>query len=93
MRPIDTSAEEVVLDTMQSTRPFWLDNLVMQLPNYSWSKLFLAIDHMSREALVFLHRLTCSEYHVALPSRHASHHSPSCQKEAQPCCLSPHNFA
>lgn len=70
MRTIDASAEEAVLEMLQKAGPCSLDDLVMQLPNFSWSEVFLAVDRMSREGLLLLRRLTCTAYQVALPSRH-----------------------
>jgi hypothetical protein len=90
---INASAEEVILELLHRTGPCSLDDLVIQLPNLSWSKVFAAIDSMSRDGRVLLDRHPGSIYSVALPSQHASHHSPSRQKEPQPCFLSPHNFA
>jgi hypothetical protein len=72
--PLDMSVEEAVLDRLQSSGPSYLEDLVMQLPNFSWSQVFLAVDRMSREGLLSLRRLTCSAYYVA-PSRRALHHS------------------
>jgi hypothetical protein len=84
MRPIDASAEEVVLDMLLRTGPCYLDDLVIQLPNLSWSEVFVAVDRMSRDGRLFLRRLARSTYYVALPSWHASPRSPSRQKEPQP---------
>ena len=83
MMPTNVSAqEEAVLEMLQRTGPCYLDNLALQLPNFSWSQVFLAVDRMSREGLVLLQRRTCSAYYVALPSRPASPHS-SRHEEAQ----------
>jgi hypothetical protein len=77
MVSLDASAEEAVFDRLQRSGPCCLEDLVMQLPNFSWSQAFLAVDRMSREGLLLLRRLTCSANYVALPSQHASPSSPS----------------
>ena len=82
--PLDTSAEEVVLEILQRSGPCGLDDLVMRLPNLSWSKVFTAVDRMSRDGRVLLDRHARSIYYVSLPSQHASPHSPSRQQEPQP---------
>ena len=82
MVPVDASAEEAILDSLQRSGPCCVENLVMQLPNFSWSQVFLAVDRMSREGLLLLQRRTCLTYCVALPSGPVSHH-PSRHEEAQ----------
>jgi len=39
MIPIDASAEKSVIETLQSTGPYSLNDLVMQLPNFNWNKV------------------------------------------------------
>ena len=43
MIPIDASAEKSVIETLQSTGPCSLDDLVMQLPNLNWNVVFVAL--------------------------------------------------
>jgi hypothetical protein len=43
MMPIDASAEKSVIETLQSTGPCSLDDLVMQLPNLNWNVVFVAL--------------------------------------------------
>jgi hypothetical protein len=81
MLPINMTAEEVVLDMLQTTGPCYLDDLVIQLPSLSWSEVFVAVDRMSRDGRLFLRRLARSTYYVALPSWHASPRSPSCHRD------------
>lgn len=71
MVPIDASAEEVVIERLERTGPCLLDDLVMQLPNLSWSEVIFAVDRMSRDGRLFLRCLARSTYYVALPSQHA----------------------
>jgi hypothetical protein len=71
MMPIDASAEEVVIERLERTGPWLLDDLVMKLPNFSWSDVIFAVDRMSRDGRLFLRCLARSTYYVALPSQHA----------------------
>jgi hypothetical protein len=71
MRPIKESAEKVVIELLEKTGPCLLDDLVMQLPNFSWSDVIFAVDRMSRDGRLFLRCLARSTYYVALPSQHA----------------------
>ena len=48
MTVIDVSAEDVVVEMLQRTGSCSLDDLVIQLPNLSWSEIFGAIDKVSR---------------------------------------------
>jgi hypothetical protein len=43
MIPIDASAEKSVIETLQSTGPCSLADLVMQLPNLNWNVVFVAL--------------------------------------------------
>ena len=43
MIPIDASAEKSVIETLQSTGPCSLDDLVMQLPNLNWNVVFVTL--------------------------------------------------
>jgi hypothetical protein len=71
MMPIDESAEKVVIEVLERTGPCLLDDLVMQLPNFSWSDVIFAVDRMSRDGRLLLRSLARSTYYVALPSQHA----------------------
>lgn len=82
--PIDASVEEAVLDVLQRTGPCGLDDLVVQLPNFTWSRMFTAVDRMSRDGRVLLDRHARSIYSVALPSQQASPCSISWQQESPP---------
>lgn len=82
MRPINLSAEKAVIDVLERNGSCSLDDLVMQLPNFSRSDVFLAVDRMSRESLVVLRRLRGS-YHIALASRPVRFPVPARQKEPQ----------
>jgi hypothetical protein len=82
--PIDASVEEAVLDVLQRTGPCGLDDLVVQLPNFTWSRVFTAVDRMSRNGRVLLDCHACSIYSVTLPSQQSSPHSISRQQESPP---------
>jgi hypothetical protein len=82
--PIDASVEEAVLEILQRTGPCGLDYLVVQLPHFTWSRVFTAVDRMSRDGRVLLDRHARSIYSVGLPSQQASPHSVSRQEESPP---------
>jgi hypothetical protein len=68
MLHIDASAEDAVIDILQGTGPCCLDDLVTHLPNHNWSKIFVAVDRMSRDGRLVLRRISRSGYQVPLPS-------------------------
>jgi hypothetical protein len=74
--PVTPSVEEAVLKMLHKTGPGCLDDLVLKLPEFSWSQVFLAVDRMSRHGLLTLRRLKYSSYHVALSSRPTSSRPP-----------------
>jgi hypothetical protein len=84
------SAEEAVIEMLQRTGPCCLDNLAIQLPNFSWGEVFAAVDQMSRDGRLVIRRqwsirhFDNSAYQITLPSQLASLRSPSCQEEARP---------
>jgi hypothetical protein len=85
MKPIDATAEEeAVIEMLQRTGSCCLDALVMQLPNLSWTEVFVAVDRMSRDGRLLLRQLGYATYEIALPSQLASPRSPARQEEAQP---------
>ena len=71
MRPINESAEKVVIEVLDKTGRCLLDDLVMELPNFTWSDVIFAVDRMSRDGRLFLRCLARSTHYVALPSQHA----------------------
>ena len=79
----DASTEEAVLDVLQRMGPCDLDNLVRQLPYLGWSKVFAAMEWLSRDGRVLLDRHPGSIYSVALSSQQASPRLPTRQKEPQ----------
>ena len=90
MRIDVTVAEEAALETLQRAGPCGIDDLVIQLPYLSWGEVFLAVDQMSRDGRLLIHRRLLlrppgsSSYQITLPSELTSPHSPSRQNEARP---------
>ena len=52
----NTDAEEAVLNMLQQSEVFLMEDLVVGQPDFSWAQLFLAIDRLSRKNLIVLHR-------------------------------------
>jgi hypothetical protein len=87
MKPIDATAEEeAVIEMLQRTGSCCLDALVLQLPNLSWTEVFVAVDRMSRDGRLLLRQLGYATYEIALPLQLASPRSSARQEEeeAQP---------
>ena len=85
MIAIHATAEERIVDILQSNGPCSLEDVVRFLhPRYSWSNVFIAVDQMSRNGRLLLRRLGNSTYQIALPSPLVFPRSPSRQEEAQP---------
>jgi hypothetical protein len=66
MIPIDGSADKNVIETLPSTDPCSLDDLVMQLPTLNWNVGFVAVDRMSRDGRLLVRQLGYSSYQVTL---------------------------
>lgn len=56
MTPVNTDADEAVLNMLQQYEVFMLEDLIVRQPDFSWAQLFLAIDRLSRKNLIVLHR-------------------------------------
>ena len=85
MIAIHATAEERIVDILQSNGPCSLEDVVRFLhPRYSWSNVFIAVDQMSRNGRLLLRRLGNSTYQIALPSPLVSPPSLAGQEEAQP---------
>ena len=48
--------EDLVLDRLQDDHPFTVEELLLQVPEFSWAQLFLAMDILSRRGDVELRR-------------------------------------
>lgn len=78
MKPSDVSVEEAVIEILQRTGPCCLDNLAIQLPNFSWGEVFAAVDRTSRDGRLLIRRqwlirrIGNSSYQITLPSQLAS---------------------
>lgn len=83
MMPINTSAEEVVIELLQKISPCFLDDLVIYLPNLSWGEVFGAVDRMSRDGRLSLRQFGFSTYQITLNPYLSYASSTSGQKELQ----------
>ena len=68
--------EEAILEELQSG-PRCFDEVVSDLPNFSWGEVFVAVDGMSRDGRVFLRQLGFSTYQISLGARRTEFRSPS----------------
>ena len=67
MVPTNRLAEQIVIDTLRSTGPCFLDDLIITLSHLSWTDIFTTVDRMSRDGRVFLHQVNATKYQV-IPS-------------------------
>ena len=63
--------EKAIVETLKKTGPCCLDNLVMDLPKFSWGEVFLAVDRMSRDGRLLLLQLDRSTYQITLRAQFA----------------------
>jgi hypothetical protein len=85
MITINVTAEERIIEILESNGPCSLDDVVRFLhPHLSWSDVFVAVDRMSRNGRLLLRQLGYSTYQIALPSPLAFPRSPSRQEVAHP---------
>jgi hypothetical protein len=66
--------EEAIVETLQRSGPCCLDEVVTDLPNFSWGEVFLAVDRMSRDGRVSLLQLGCSTYQITLRAQFVERH-------------------
>jgi len=70
MMPTNASAqEEAVIELLQRIGPCSMDEIIMQLPNFSWAEVFVAVGRLSKEGRVSLRRQGYSTYQIAPPSQ------------------------
>ena len=74
--------EEAILEELQSG-PRCFDEVVSDLPNFSWGEIFIAVDRMSRDERLLLRKHGCSDYQIALGSQFAHLTSATSQKGMQ----------
>lgn len=68
MKTLTHTVDDTILDVLQKTGPCSLDNVAQQLLHHDWSEVFAAVDRMSRDGLIVLHRdPESSGYHLSLP--------------------------
>ena len=61
--------EEAIIEKLRSSGPCCLDDVVRDLPNLSWGEVFGALDRMSKDGRVLVHRHGYSTYQIALQSQ------------------------
>lgn len=71
MKPFHALAEAAVLDTMERPGPCSLDDLVRQLPHFSWGEVFDAVDRMSMDGRLVIRQLGYSTYQIVLSPQNA----------------------
>ena len=71
MVPTNRFAEQTVIDTLRSTGPCFLDDLIISLSHLSWTDIFMTVDRMSRDGRVLLHQVSATKYQV-IPQFEAS---------------------
>ena len=64
----NVDADEAVLNMLQRYEGLMMDDLIAKRPDLSWAQLFLAIDRLSRQNLITLHRVGLS-YQIFLMSQ------------------------
>jgi hypothetical protein len=70
MKPIDVLRDESVWDMVERMDPCARDDLVSELPHFSWGHVFAAVDRMSRDGRLVIRRRGDSTYQIALPQMH-----------------------
>ena len=73
--------EEAISEKLRRSGPCCLDDVVTNLPNFSWGEVFLAVDRMSRDGRLLLRQLGGSTYQIVLRSQFAYSSSASSQAE------------
>jgi hypothetical protein len=64
----DISVEEAIVKFLKRSGPCSLDDLVAQLPDRNWSKVFATVDAMSRDGRLSLCRIARAGYQISLLS-------------------------
>jgi hypothetical protein len=62
------SVDEAIVEKLRSDGPCCFDELVIDLPDYSWGQIFLAVDCMSRDGLLSLCPVGSATYQISLGS-------------------------
>ena len=60
--------EEAIIEKLRQGGPCCLDDVVTDLPDFSWGEIFLAVDRMSRNGRLSLLQLGYSTYQITLKS-------------------------
>jgi hypothetical protein len=78
-----TPIEEAIVEKLREGSPCCFDDVVKDLPDFSWEEVFIAVDRMSRDGRVFLRQLGFSTYQISLGSRRTEFRSPTSVNEMQ----------
>jgi len=68
MAHVNIPVEEAVVKILERSGPCALDDLVAQLPDHNWSKVFVTVDTMSRDGRLSLRRIARAGYQISLLS-------------------------
>ena len=68
MAHVDISVEEAVVKILEESGSCSPDDLVAQLPDRNWSKVFATVDAMSRDGRLSLRRTGRAGYRISLLS-------------------------
>ena len=63
--------EDAIVETLRSSGPCCLDDVVTSLPSFSWGVVFGAVERMSRDGRLLLCQVGYSTYQISLHSRAA----------------------
>lgn len=66
MSTAQLAIEDAVIDLLAHTGPCTMDELVGSLPSHDWSKVFSAVDDMSRDGRLVLRRIPNFGYQLSL---------------------------
>jgi hypothetical protein len=75
-----THIEEAIVEKLRSG-PCCFDDVVTDLPNFSWEEIFAAVDRMSRDGRLLLRQSGYSPYQLLLASQFAYPSSTSAKVE------------
>lgn len=60
--------EDAVINILEHIGPCTIDEVVQSLPDHDWSKVFFAVDNMSRDGRLVFRRPSRSVYQLSLPT-------------------------
>jgi hypothetical protein len=74
--------EEAIIEKLRRG-PCYFDDVVIQLPNFSWGEIFVAVDCMSQDGRELLRQVGYSTYQISLSSGLAQFSSATSEKGVQ----------